>query len=190
MALRKCKDCGLGAHNEEDLKRFRKDKKSKYGCLNLCSACYNIKQRKERLVNDRSHLRDRLQNMKQRCYTPAYTFYSHYGGRGITVCQEWLDDPESFVDWALASGFQRRLTIERIDNNGAYAPDNCRWVNRQVQARNRRDNVTNFKEGTRICQRCGIEKPLEEFHRNRTEVAGRKYICKQCSSAHKRDDAE
>lgn len=75
-------------------------------------------------------------HMRQRCNNPNDKRYERYGGRGITICAEW-NDFESFLLWALANGYEDNLEIDRIDNNGNYEPDNCRWTTDLVQARNR-----------------------------------------------------
>jgi hypothetical protein len=66
------------------------------------------------------------QHMKRRCYSPQDKRYNYYGGRGITVCDEWLKDFKNFADWALSNGYSDELTLDRIDVNGNYEPLNCR----------------------------------------------------------------
>lgn len=79
-------------------------------------------------------------HMKQRCYSPNCKAYKDYGGRGIKICSEWLEDFRSFYNWAINSGYKEDLTIDRIDVNGNYEPSNCRWVDDFTQRRNKRNN--------------------------------------------------
>lgn len=87
-------------------------------------------------------------SMKQRCCNSNLKSYKNYGGRGITVCNEWLYF-ENFYNWAIQNGYKENvgLSIERIDNNGNYCPSNCKWANRYEQACNKRALNTSGVKG-------------------------------------------
>ena len=83
--------------------------------------------------------------MKKRCSNTIVHNYHRYGGRGITVCDEWLHDFQAFYDWSMENGYDEnapygQCTIDRIDNDKGYSPDNCRWVDAKTQCNNKSNN--------------------------------------------------
>lgn len=131
--LCKC-DCGNTKIKDlHSLKRKGKLLKS-CGCLYLTQNC--LTKRYERLYTTFNHIKDR-------CYNPKNVKYKHYGFRGITVCDEWRCSFENFVNWSLANGYNDDLTLDRIDTNKGYSPDNCRWVDMHIQVTNRNMNKKN-----------------------------------------------
>lgn len=97
--------------------------------------------------------------IKSRCCNPNDTGYSYYGGRGIDVYDEWLTDFESFYNWAISNGYSDDLTIDRIDYNGDYTPDNCRWIPMSEQSQNRRYSPYQYgrDDRGRFLRRCSDE---------------------------------
>jgi hypothetical protein len=76
-------------------------------------------------------------HMKKRCFSKKAINYKYYGGRGIIVCDEWRSNFVSFYNWAMTNGYRDNLSIDRINNDGNYKPDNCRWATRSEQERNK-----------------------------------------------------
>jgi len=101
--------------------------------------------------------------IRRRCHTPGLVAYELYGGRGITVCDEWRGSFETFLQWCLSNGYAKGLQIDRRDNNKGYGPDNCRFVTSKVNNNNKRNNVVieafgESKTATQWCDddRCSV----------------------------------
>lgn len=90
-----------------------------------------------------------LANMKTRCYNQNTEVFKNYGAAGIDICDEWYTSTENFILWALANSYQDDLTIDRIENSKGYNPSNCRWVTKEVQARNTRQLMSTNTSGYR-----------------------------------------
>lgn len=107
--------------------------------------------------------------MKTRCYNKTDEHYKNYGGRGITMCDEWFNDFQAFYNWSINNGYKCGLTLDRADVNGNYEPSNCRWVSRKMQARNRRSNRTFTINGETRC----LSEWCEVLHLNYNTVLTR-----------------
>lgn len=147
--------------------------------------CNNIDRRKGGKYYFKISLHKRYHCFIRRCYDENHIYYKYYGGRGITVCDEWRQSFENFKIWALNNGYDPNLTLDRINNDGPYSPDNCRWTSRKIQAENRRmrkNTVTDIINKTRKCYKCGIIKSLDDFYKCNSRYLGYGAICKTCSN--------
>lgn len=113
------------------------------GNTKSCSCYKNEIAKKRRTVHGKSGCRlfGVWRGMKDRCLNPKHNRYYRYGGRGITICDEWLHDFQAFYNWAMANGYNEnaprgQCTIDRIDNDKGYSPDNCRWADAKTQRQN------------------------------------------------------
>lgn len=99
-----------------------------------------MKYEKEKHGMARTKIYNAWCNMKGRCYRKSMKRYELYGGRGIKVCDEWLNSFISFYNWSMKNGYQENLTLDRIDVNGNYSPKNCRWISNLEQQSNKTNN--------------------------------------------------
>ena len=107
------------------------------GCFRIERIIESHKAHGDGKHRERNRLYHIWGDMKHRCSNPNCRAYKNYGGRGITVCEEW-QQYQPFRDWALHNGYSDELTLDRMDTNGNYEPDNCRWITKQEQCFNKR----------------------------------------------------
>ena len=140
LAFWVCK-CDCGSYASIYGGNIRNGHTQSCGCLREETEAYRfLRHNATRKENPR--LARIYKSMKHRCYRKEHNCYNNYGGRGIKICDEWLGDLgfENFVKWSKENGYADNLTIDRIDYNGHYSPQNCRWVSYKDNQNNRSDN--------------------------------------------------
>lgn len=128
--------CDCGTIKDYQYDRFKNGEVLSCGCL-------RSELMREKMITHhmtKHPLYDVRSQMVQRCYNSKNKQYLDYGGRGISVCEEWINSFDSFYEWASKNGYEEGLSLDRKDNDGNYTPENCRFVNRAVQNRNTRKN--------------------------------------------------
>lgn len=161
-----CK-CKCGA-----IKRIRQDN-LRAGISKKCNSC-RIKDGMTKHGGSYTRLYSTWKGMRSRCNRPQDKKYPSYGGRGISVCQEWNESFAPFQEWAMSNGYDDSLYIDRIDNDKGYSPENCRWTDRITQQNNRRSN--------RIIRAFGEEKTLVEWSRDERCKVSRECLYERLSN--------
>lgn len=148
--------CDCGIEKTVDGHSLARGRTKSCGCLNA--------ETRKRLLTERAtthggcytRLYHIWAHMKYRCYNPNDAKYKDYGGRGITVCSEWLAGFENFRGWALSSGYSDNLSLDRIDVDGNYEPSNCRWATWRTQRMNQRRMLNRDRtSASAMCNQVG-----------------------------------
>lgn len=139
--------CDCGALKSVNPYRVLNGNTKSCGCYKAEHTVEFNRREKAKHNGRRTRLYTIWHGMKQRCYCETCHDYKNYGERGIVICDEWKNDFSAFRDWALQNGYSEKLSIDRIDVNGNYCPENCRWVDCQTQNRNRTTNAAVLYRG-------------------------------------------
>lgn len=131
--------CSCGNQKEIRSDSLLSGKTISCGCHRKQQALINLKPNKTHDLSN-TRLYKEWQGMKKRCLNKKDKRFSSYGGRGISICKQWLEF-ENFCEWAMNNGYQENLSIDRINNNGNYEPNNCKWSTNKEQCNNRRTNI-------------------------------------------------
>ena len=164
----KCK-CECGKTTEVKACDLKNGHTVSCGCSHIQQAKQQAKtMSKNNILHGKSNTRlyHIYNGMFNRCYKEKHKFYKNYGGRGIKICDEWLNNFMTFYNWAINNDYQDNLTIDRINNDGNYEPNNCRWQTIKEQANNRRTNQMYEYKG----KKQSLKEICNELHLNYTTI--------------------
>ena len=165
FGIYKCGFCGTNFKaNTYDINR---------GYIKSCG-CYHKRRAKESNITHglgATKLYKIWGDIKRRTLNPKHKHYKYYGGRGITICDEWLD-VQNFYNWAMSNGYSDELSLDRIDNDGNYEPNNCRWTTQTIQTRNKRvyKNNTSGYKGVSYDKRAGSYRTYITINKKRIRL--------------------
>lgn len=131
--------CDCGNIRNCDISYLKKSKSDTCGCKRAIQSSIGGKCKNSH-KKSYTRLYQIWENMKQRCLNKNFKRYDYYGGRGIGICEDWLNFV-NFNEWAINNGYEENLTLDRIDNMGDYSPNNCRWITSFEQQSNTRKTV-------------------------------------------------
>ena len=172
--IKQCRKCKRVLSGDD----FHKDAKSPDGLRPVCKRCaIAAATESKRRVKAKSHgLVDVYYDIIKRCCDPSSKSYQRYGGRGITMCDEWLHDRQAFFSWCMANGYAPGLQIDRIDNDKGYSPDNCRFVTPAENQHNTSqtalsEKAVNIIRGNNISRRKTQKQIAEELGVSQSRIS-------------------